>query len=75
MADVDAVKYTKQVPSRLDSWNGRAVTRFFCSVMKAIGCKYIIGQFACNCYLFLYNAERTFYRKKKNNGMSSEVLL
>ena len=34
---------------------------------------YVIGQFACNCYFFLYNAERTFDRKKKHNGMSSDL--
>ena len=37
-----------------------------------IACNYVIGQFACNCYFFLYNAERTFDRKKKKNGMSSD---
>ena len=39
-----------------------------------IGCNYVMGQYACNCYFVLYNSERTFDRKKKNNGMSSEFL-
>ena len=37
-----------------------------------MGCNNVICQFACNYYFFLDNAERTFDRKKKNNGMFSD---
>ena len=40
-----------------------------------MGCNNVIGQFACNYYFFLDNAERAFDRKKKNNGMFSDFLL